>query len=239
MSRFEEVINEAIDEVILAEAFKAETLAQHIAERVRDRQDGRRAEVTIAARYPETRPAPASARPRRRSTRCSAPQWPARHAPSDRSRGPGDDRLPVRTGAGDGTLAERLRADGFTDDEIARFRHGSRGHPQPARHRPAPRGPAPRAARSRGGDPAGDRRVGDEFRDLRADEALRRGEVVEKAHLSRASSRTACARWSVWPSTSSPGWAELLLSARQENLETIHRHNVVAERHGLLGELAH
>ena len=31
MSRFEEVINEAIDEVVLGEAFKAETLAQHIA----------------------------------------------------------------------------------------------------------------------------------------------------------------------------------------------------------------
>jgi GTP cyclohydrolase I/GTP cyclohydrolase-4 len=27
------------------------------------------------------------------------------------------------------------------------------------------------------------------------------------------------------------------LSARQENLETIHKHNVVAERHGLLSEL--
>ena len=29
------------------------------------------------------------------------------------------------------------------------------------------------------------------------------------------------------------------VSARQENLETIHKHNVVAERHGLLAELAH
>ena len=36
MSRFEEVVNEAIDDVILGEAFKAETLATHIAERVRD-----------------------------------------------------------------------------------------------------------------------------------------------------------------------------------------------------------
>jgi GTP cyclohydrolase I/GTP cyclohydrolase-4 len=27
------------------------------------------------------------------------------------------------------------------------------------------------------------------------------------------------------------------VSARQENLETIHQHNVVAERHGLLAEL--
>jgi GTP cyclohydrolase IV len=29
----------------------------------------------------------------------------------------------------------------------------------------------------------------------------------------------------------------VFVSARQENLETIHRHNVVAERHGLIGEL--
>ncbi len=29
------------------------------------------------------------------------------------------------------------------------------------------------------------------------------------------------------------------VSARQENLETIHKHNVVAERHGLMGELRH
>jgi GTP cyclohydrolase IV len=30
---------------------------------------------------------------------------------------------------------------------------------------------------------------------------------------------------------------DAFLSARQENLETIHQHNVVAERFGLLGEL--
>ena len=29
----------------------------------------------------------------------------------------------------------------------------------------------------------------------------------------------------------------VFISARQENLETIHQHNVVAERHGLLAEL--
>src|SRR5213592_2444415 len=39
MSRFEEDVNEAIDEVVLGEAFKAETLASHIAERVRARQE--------------------------------------------------------------------------------------------------------------------------------------------------------------------------------------------------------
>src|SRR4051812_39152957 len=60
MSRFEEVVDEAIDEVVLGEAFRAETLASHIAERVRERQNGLRAEVTIAARYPEYKTAPVS-----------------------------------------------------------------------------------------------------------------------------------------------------------------------------------
>jgi GTP cyclohydrolase I/GTP cyclohydrolase-4 len=32
---------------------------------------------------------------------------------------------------------------------------------------------------------------------------------------------------------------DAFVSARQENLETIHQHNVVAERFGLLGELRH
>src|SRR5437868_5631499 len=60
MSRFEEVVEEAIDEVVLSEALKAETLASHIAERVRARQGALRAEVTIAARYPEHKIAPTS-----------------------------------------------------------------------------------------------------------------------------------------------------------------------------------
>ena len=64
MSRFEEVVNDAIGEVILGEAtFKAETLAEHIAQIVRERQDARRAEVTIAARFPEYKPAPVSGIP--------------------------------------------------------------------------------------------------------------------------------------------------------------------------------
>jgi GTP cyclohydrolase I/GTP cyclohydrolase-4 len=61
MSRFEEVVNEAIGEVVLKESpFRAETLAQQIAELVRDRQGAERAEVAIAARYPEHKPAPVS-----------------------------------------------------------------------------------------------------------------------------------------------------------------------------------
>src|SRR6185312_10951162 len=61
MSRFDEVVNEAIGEVVLSESsFRAETLARHIAELVRERQDAARAEVRIAARYPEHKPAPVS-----------------------------------------------------------------------------------------------------------------------------------------------------------------------------------
>ncbi|HEX7610174.1 MAG TPA: GTP cyclohydrolase, FolE2/MptA family, partial [Solirubrobacteraceae bacterium] len=61
MSRFDEVVNEAIGEVVLSESpFRAETLAQHIAELVRARQGAERADVTIVARYPEHKPAPAS-----------------------------------------------------------------------------------------------------------------------------------------------------------------------------------
>src|SRR5437764_8504180 len=61
MSRFEETVNDAIGEVILGtSAFRAEQLAQRIAELVRERQDAQRAEVTIAARYPEHKPAPVS-----------------------------------------------------------------------------------------------------------------------------------------------------------------------------------
>src|SRR5579859_5396822 len=61
MSRFEEVVNEAIGQVVLGEAtFKAETLAEHIAQLVRTRQGARRAEVTVEARFPEHKPAPVS-----------------------------------------------------------------------------------------------------------------------------------------------------------------------------------
>src|SRR5262249_35108727 len=61
MSRFEEVVNDTIGEVVLGEsAFRAETLAQRIAERVRERQGARSAEVHIEARYPEHKPAPVS-----------------------------------------------------------------------------------------------------------------------------------------------------------------------------------
>ena len=73
MSRFEEVVNEAIGEVVLGEStFKAETLAEHIAQLVRERQGARRAEVTVEARFPEHKPARSRASRPRSCTRCTA-----------------------------------------------------------------------------------------------------------------------------------------------------------------------
>ncbi|MGE5407787.1 MAG: GTP cyclohydrolase, FolE2/MptA family, partial [Syntrophothermus sp.] len=60
MSRFEEIVGEAIDEVVLREAFRAEVLAAHVAQKVRERQGGLRAEVSVTARYPETVTTPES-----------------------------------------------------------------------------------------------------------------------------------------------------------------------------------
>src|SRR5919199_2743073 len=58
MSRFPEVFEEAIDEVVLDEAFLVEELAEHIARRIVARQSAFRAEVRIAARYPLERRTP-------------------------------------------------------------------------------------------------------------------------------------------------------------------------------------
>ena len=244
MSRFEEVVNEAIDDVILREAFKAETLAAHIAERVRDRQDGRRAEVTIAARYPENKPTPvsgsltqeiytlfgsavASARGTRRLVGVQAQGMTAcpcaQEMVTERSQ-------------------ERLRDAGFDDAEIARIfeavpvaTHNQRGIgtlyigcPEACTETLAAETLLEIVESS----------MSSEIYELmkRSDEV----EVVEKAHR-RPRFVEDCVREMVRMATER--FANLsdgaFVSARQENLETIHKHNVVAERHGLLAELAH
>jgi len=63
-------------------------------------------------------------------------------------------------------------------------------------------------------------------------------EVVEKAHLQPRFVED-CVREMIRMALERFGHLDddAFVSARQENLETIHKHNVVAERHGLLGEL--
>ena len=58
MSRFPEVFEQAIDEIVVEGAFPADRLAEHIARHVLARQGALRAEVKIVARYPLERATP-------------------------------------------------------------------------------------------------------------------------------------------------------------------------------------
>jgi GTP cyclohydrolase I/GTP cyclohydrolase-4 len=58
MSRFPELFEEAIDEVVMGEKLLVERLAGHIAEHILERQRALRAEVRIAALYPLERTTP-------------------------------------------------------------------------------------------------------------------------------------------------------------------------------------
>src|SRR5438874_1508848 len=61
MSRFPELFEEAIEEVVIGEAFLVETLAEHIARHIAERQRALRAEVRIKAQYPLERRTPVTA----------------------------------------------------------------------------------------------------------------------------------------------------------------------------------
>jgi GTP cyclohydrolase I/GTP cyclohydrolase-4 len=242
MSRFEEVINEAIDEVVLSEAFKAETLAAHIATRVRDRQDGQRAEVTIAARYPEHKIAPVSGE-RTQEIYTLFGSAVASERGTRRIVGvqaQGMTACPCAQELVMDRSQERLRADGFTDDEIGRVfeavpvaTHNQRGIG--TLHIGCPEG-CDDAIEARTLLEIVESSMSSEIYELmkRSDEV----EVVEKAHMHPRFVED-CVREMVRKATEH--FADLgdhaFVSARQENLETIHKHNVVAERHGLLGEL--
>jgi glycine cleavage system aminomethyltransferase T len=135
---------------------------------------------------------------------------------------------------------ERLRDDGFTDDEIARVfeavpvaTHNQRGIG--TLHIGCPEGcDEPFEAETL--LEIVESAMSSEIYELmkRSDEV----EVVEKAHL-RPRFVEDCVREMIRMTIERFGHLDehAFVSARQENLETIHKHNVVAERHGLLGEL--
>jgi GTP cyclohydrolase-4 len=243
MSRFEEVVNDAIGEVVIGEAaLRAETLAQHIAEKVRDRQGARRAEVHIEARYPEHKPAPVSGIVTQEIYSllgvAVASEAGTRRLVGVRAQGM--TACPCAQKLVEGRSRERLIADGFSDEEIDRIFEA-----------------VPVATHNQRG--LGTLHIGcpeDCDNDIDAEallaivedsmsseiyELMKRsdeGAVVEKAHR-RPRFVEDCVREMV------RGVVESLpiltdrhfVSARQENLETIHQHNVTAERFGLLGEM--
>jgi GTP cyclohydrolase IV len=243
MSRFEEVVEEAIDEVLLGEALKAETLASHIAERVRDRQDALRAEVTIAARYPEHQTTPVSGI-RTQSIYTLFGSAVASERGTRRLVGVqahGMTACPCAQELLTGRSRERLAADGFSDDEIERVfeavpvaTHNQRGLGTLYVGCPETCTDTIEAERLL--------RIVEDSMSSEVYELMKRSdeaEVVEKAHR-RPRFVEDCVREMIRMGVEeyeSLGDG-VFLHARQENLETIHHHNVVAERHGLVGELA-
>jgi GTP cyclohydrolase IV len=242
MSRFEEVVGEAIDEVILGEAFRAEILAAHIAQRVLESQGGLRAEVSVTARYPETVKTPASdqltqeiyvlfgtavtsVRGTRTLTGVQAQGMTA---------------CPCAQEMVGGLARERLAEHGFNPEQIELAldavplaTHNQRGIG--TLHVGCPEGgpawiDAPELLR------IVEQSMSSEIYELmkRPDELA----VVAKAH-SQPRFVEDCVREMVrrvvegYPDL--PG--DAFVMARQENLETIHRHNVVAERYGELDDL--
>src|SRR5215213_3551110 len=242
MSRFEEIVAEAIDGVVLGEAFKAEVLAAHIAQRVRERQGGLRAEVSVTARYPQTVITPASGIETQEiyvlfGTAVDSEQG-TRTLTGVQAQGM--TACPCAQEMVAGLSRERLAEQGFDPEDVERVidvvpiaTHNQRGIG--TLHVGCPEGgpawiDAPELLR------IVESSMSSEIYELmkRPDEMA----VVVKAHEQPRFVED-CVREMVRQVVE--GYPDLpdeaFVMARQENLETIHRHNVVAERYGTLGEL--
>jgi len=243
MSRFEEVINETIGEVILSESpFRAETLAQHIAELVRARQDAQRAEVTIAARYPEHKPAPVSGVGTQEIYtllgRAVAFEHGTRRVVGVSATGM--TACPCAQELVAARARERLLGDGFSGEQIERIlarvpvaTHNQRGlgtlHIGCIEECNAEL------------DATALLEIVESSMSSEIYELMKRSDevsVVEKAHANPRFVEDCVREMVARVVARFPELDDLnFISARQENLETIHQHNVLAERHGLLSEL--
>jgi GTP cyclohydrolase I/GTP cyclohydrolase-4 len=242
MSRFEEVVNEAIDDVVLGESLRAEGLAAHIAERVRERQGGLRAEVKIAARYPETVPAPVSGLPTQElytlfGTAVASERGTRTLVGVEAQ---GMTACPCAQGLVEDAARERLAEHGFSDDEIETIvadvpiaTHNQRGIG--TLHIGVPEGTAADF------DARDLLRIVESSMSSEIYELMKRDDersVVEKAHANPRFVEDCVREMIRRVSEAYPGLPDAaFVHARQENLETIHRHNVVAERYGLISEI--
>ncbi len=243
MSRFEEVVNEAIGETVVGGAsFRAETLAQEIAELVRKRQGAMRAEVRISARYPEHKPAPVSGVQTQEiytlHGRAVAYEHGTRRLVGVSATGM--TACPCAQELVASRARERLLADGFDEEQVERIFE----HVPVATHNQRGLGTLQVGFREDCDveiEAAGlleivERSMSSEIYELmkRTDEVA----VVEKAHR-RPRFVEDCVREMIAGVLAA--FADLdggsFVSARQQNLETIHQHDVLAERHGLLEEL--
>ena len=236
MSRFPELFEEAIEEVVGSEALHVEALAEHIARHIVGRQRALRAEARITARWPVRRTTPVTGL----ATQEMVSLVGIAAATAERVRrvvgveATGINACPCAQGLVRGRAAERLLEAGFEDverilDLVPLATHNQRGK--------------------------GTLYVGTELQldanDLVAIvegsmsapiyELLKRPDelfVVEHAHLQPRFVEDSVRLSLKGALDAMPGLAaDDFLFARQVNFETIHAHDVLAEREGTVGEL--
>jgi GTP cyclohydrolase I/GTP cyclohydrolase-4 len=238
MSRFPELFGEAIDAVVIGEAFLVETLADHIARHIVERQGALRAEVRIEAQYPLDRRTPVT---NLRTQEIAKLIGIAAASPSVVRRVVGVEAwginaCPCAQGLVRGAAAERLLEAGFGDGDVARIlelvplaTHNQRG-----------KGTllvgTETSVNAEHLVEIVERSMSSPVYELmkRPDELF----VVEHAHLQPRFVEDAV-RFALkgtldrYPEL---GDGDFVFS-QQVNLETIHRHDVVAERSATVGEL--
>jgi GTP cyclohydrolase IV len=238
MSRFPELFGEAVDEVVIGEALLVESLASHIAAHVVERQEAIRAEVRIEAQYPIERRTPATGLPTQEIAKligiASATRERVRRVIGVEATG--INACPCAQGMVRGAAAERLLEAGFEDGDVERIlelvplaTHNQRG----------------RGTLLVGTDASinAERLVDIVEASMSSPvyELLKRPDelhVVEHAHLQprfvEDSVRIALKQTlDRYPALDDGDF----LFSRQVNLETIHDHDVLAERGGTAGEL--
>jgi GTP cyclohydrolase-4 len=238
MSRFSEIFGEAIEAVVIGEAFLVETLAEHIAKHIVERQHALRAEVRIEAQYPLERRSPVTGLKTKEiatliGIAAASPEHVRRVVGVEAW---GINACPCAQGLVRGAAADRLLEAGFADGDVSRILElvPLATHNQ--------RGKGTLLVGSGAGINAEhlveivERSMSSPVFELlkRPDELF----VVEHAHLQprfvEDSVRHALkSTLDAYPELDDSDF----LFSRQLNLETIHRHDVVAERTGSVGQL--
>ena len=238
MSRFPELFEEAIEGVVADDAFLIEDLAEHVATRIVERQQALLAEVHIRARYPYERTTPVT----KLSTQemvsligiAAASQHGVRRIVGVQAIG--INACPCAQGLVRGRASERLLEAGFEPDDVERIlelvpiaTHNQRGQGT------LYVGSARRVNAERLVELV-ELSMSSPIYELlkRPDELF----VVEHAHLQPrfVEDSVRVALKSVLDELPDLDGGDFVLS-QQVNFETIHAHEVVAERYGTVGEL--
>jgi GTP cyclohydrolase-4 len=238
MSRFPELFEEAIEGVVADDAFLVEDLAEHVARHIVERQEALVAEVRIRAQYPYERRTPVSGL----STQEMVSLLGIAAASRDGVRrvvgveATGINACPCAQGLVRGAASERLLDAGFDGDDVERIlelvplaTHNQRGRGTLLV------GTAERLNAERLVELVESSMSSPIYELLKRPDELF---VVEHAHLQPrfVEDSVRVALKGVLDDLPQLDDADFVLS-RQVNFETIHAHEVVAERYGTIGEL--